>query len=168
MGGMGGPGMGSVYPAGVAPWEQDQKALFFNDRTGILFVRATLSDLDIIEQAIQILNVAPPQVEIEARFAEINQTDSKALGFDWLLGNTLIGGGRLGLSGGSAPSYTGQPSAANPGSISPVDGSQILPGVCSPEPVQRAWLRLGPTISWSPRDCAIRLPTAAKSRKFSA
>jgi general secretion pathway protein D len=102
--------------------------LFFNDRTGILFVRATLSDLDIIEQAIQILNVAPPQVEIEARFAEINQTDSKALGFDWLLGNTLIGGGRLGLSGGSAPSYTGQPSAANPGSISPVDGSQILPG----------------------------------------
>ena len=128
MGGMGGPGMGSVYPAGVAPWEQDQKALFFNDRTGILFVRATLSDLDIIEQAIQILNVAPPQVEIEARFAEINQTDSKALGFDWLLGNTLIGGGRLGLSGGSAPSYTGQPSAANPGSISPVDGSQILPG----------------------------------------
>ena len=127
-GGMGGAGMGSVYPAGVAPWEQDQKALFFNDRTGILFVRATLSDLDIIEQAIQILNVAPPQVEIEARFAEINQTDSKALGFDWLLGNTLIGGGRLGLSGGSAPSYTGQPSAANPGSISPVDGSQILPG----------------------------------------
>jgi general secretion pathway protein D len=128
MGGMGGAGMGGIYPPGVAPWEQDQKALFFNDRTGILFVRATLSDLDIIEQAIQILNVAPPQVEIEARFAEINQTDSKALGFDWLLGNTLIGGGRLGLSGGSAPSYTGQPSAANPGSISPVDGSQILPG----------------------------------------
>jgi len=127
MGGMGG-GMGSVYPPGVAPWEQDQKALFFNDRTGILFVRATLSDLDIIEKAIQILNVAPPQVEIEARFAEINQTDSKALGFDWLLGNTLMGGGRLGLSGGSSPSYTGQPSAANPGSISPVDGSQILPG----------------------------------------
>jgi Flp pilus assembly secretin CpaC/tetratricopeptide (TPR) repeat protein len=127
MGGMGG-GAGGPYPAGVAPWEQDQKALFFNDRTGILFVRATLSDLDVIEKAIQILNVAPPQVEIEARFAEINQTDSKALGFDWLLGNTLIGGGRLGLSGGSAPSYTGQPSAANPGSISPVDGSQILPG----------------------------------------
>jgi len=127
MGGMGG-GAGGPYPAGVAPWEQDQKALFFNDRTGILFVRATLSDLDVIEKAIQILNVAPPQVEIEARFAEINQTDSKALGFDWLLGNTLMGGGRLGLSGGSAPSYTGQPSAANPGSISPVDGSQILPG----------------------------------------
>jgi len=127
-GGMGMGGMGGIYPPGVAPWEQDQKALFFNDRTGILFVRATLSDLDIIEKAIQILNVAPPQVEIEARFAEINQTDSKALGFDWLLGNTLMGGGRLGLSGGSAPSYTGQPSAANPGSISPVDGSQILPG----------------------------------------
>ncbi len=126
MGGMGG-GMGGAYPPGVAPWEQDQKALFFNDRTGILFVRATLSDLDVIEKAIQILNVTPPQVEIEARFAEINQTDSKALGFDWLLGNALLGGGRLGLSGGSAPSYTGQPSRANPGSTS-VDGSQVLPG----------------------------------------
>jgi len=113
--------MGSIYPAGVAPWEQDQKALFFNDRVGILFVRATLSDLDIIEKAIQILNVAPPQVEIEARFAEINQTDSKAIGFDWLLGNALMGGGRLGLSGGSSPSYTGQPSLANP-------GSENLPG----------------------------------------
>jgi type II secretory pathway component HofQ len=88
--------------------------LFFNDRTGILFVRATLSDLDVIEKAIQILNVAPPQVEIEARFAEIDQTDSKALGFDWLLGNTLMGGGRLGLSGGSAPSYTGQPTCGQP------------------------------------------------------
>jgi general secretion pathway protein D len=126
MGGMGG-GMGGGFPPGVAPWEQDQKALFFNDRTGILFVRATLSDLDVIEKAIQILNVTPPQVEIEARFAEINQTDSKALGFDWLLGNALLGGGRLGLSGGSAPSYTGQPSRANPGSTS-VDGSQVLPG----------------------------------------
>jgi general secretion pathway protein D len=120
MGGMGG-GMGGVYPNGVAPWEQDQKALFFNDRVGILFVRATLSDLDIIEKAIQILNVAPPQVEIEARFAEINQTDNKAIGFDWLLGNALMGGGRLGLSGGSSPSYTGQPSLANP-------GSENLPG----------------------------------------
>ncbi|HTI69304.1 MAG TPA: hypothetical protein VMF06_05035 [Candidatus Limnocylindria bacterium] len=109
----------------------DQKALFFNDRTGLLFVRATLSDLDIIEKAIQALNQAPPQVQIEARFAEVNQTDTKALGFDWYLGNFLLGGGKVGLTGGSAPSIQGRPSAANPGS-SVVDASgnviSSLPG----------------------------------------
>ena len=127
LGGGGGFGGGAQLGAGGANPDQDQKALFFNDRTGILFVRATLSDLDIIEKAIQILNVAPPQIEIEARFAEISQTDNKALGFDWLMGNILLGGGKSAISGGSAPSFAGAPSAANPGSTS-ADGSQILPG----------------------------------------
>ncbi|MBK8001637.1 MAG: hypothetical protein IPK15_23775 [Verrucomicrobia bacterium] len=61
------------------------KQLIFNDRLGQLMVRATLQDLDIIEQAVQVLNMAPPQVTIEAKFAEITQQDSKALGFDWFL-----------------------------------------------------------------------------------
>ncbi|MFM7103310.1 MAG: type II secretion system protein GspD [Verrucomicrobiota bacterium] len=92
----------------------DQKALFFNDRTGILFVRATLSDLDIIEQAIQVLNVAPPQIQVEAKFAEITQQDSKAVGFDWWLGNITMTGGRLGAQGGSAPSFQGNSTFSNP------------------------------------------------------
>ncbi|MBN8246760.1 MAG: hypothetical protein J0L84_04875, partial [Verrucomicrobia bacterium] len=95
----------------------NQKALFFNDRTGILFVRATLADLDIIERAIQMLNVAPPQVEIESRFAEVTQSDAKALGFQYYLGNWLSGGGKVGWQGGTAPSF-GSPqssgSTANP------------------------------------------------------
>ncbi len=41
-----------------------QKAIFFNDRTGVLFVRATLRELDIVEKALQALNMAPPQVQI--------------------------------------------------------------------------------------------------------
>ena len=59
--------------------------LFWNDRSGVLFVKATMADLDLIEQAIQILNIAPPQITIDAKFIEVREIDSKALGFDWYL-----------------------------------------------------------------------------------
>jgi tetratricopeptide (TPR) repeat protein len=103
------------------------KALFWNDRLGVLFVRATLQDLDTIEQAVQVLNMTPPQITIEAKFAEVSQEDSKALGFDWFLGNVLIGDGRMGLQGGSAPSFLGQPSTANPLGLFPTLGNAQLP-----------------------------------------
>ena len=90
------------------------KAIFFNDRTGVLFVRATLRDLDIIEGALQALNVTPPQVTIETKFAEISQRDDKALGFDWYLGNTLFNDGKAGLQGGTAPSFANSGGSANP------------------------------------------------------
>ncbi len=98
------------------------KSVFFNDRSGILFVRATLQDLEIIETAVQALNTAPPQVTIESKFAEISQEDSKALGFDWFWGNTLAAGGKIGMQGGPAPSFAGRPSAANPSGIFPGPG----------------------------------------------
>jgi len=90
------------------------KAIFFNDRLGMLMVRATLADLDVIEQAVQMLNMAPPQVTIDAKFAEVTQEDAKALGFDWFWGNTLLFNQRAGVQGGTAPSFAGQPSTANP------------------------------------------------------
>ena len=121
-GGFGGQAQQQQFGLNGQAQEVDAKALFFNDRTGILFVRATLSDLDIIEKAIQALNVGPANIEIEARFAEISQTDSKALGFQWFLGNFLMGGGKVGLSGGSAPSFQGAPSAANPDGVFPQYG----------------------------------------------
>ena len=102
-------------------------------------VRASLADLEIIESAIEVLNADPPQVTIEAKFTEISQEDSKALGFDWFLGNTLLGGGRLGAQPGTAPSY-GSPglsaSRANPSGISRVQGHVIRPpGFSLPPPV---------------------------------
>src|SRR5262249_43671729 len=90
------------------------KSVFFNDRAGTLLVKASLQDLDIIEQAIQILNVAPPQVNIKAKFIEVTQNDARALGFDWYLGNVLMNNNALGLQGGTAPTFQGQPSAGNP------------------------------------------------------
>ena len=123
-GGVGGGGGGGGGGFGLAAQGGDpgsnQKAIFFNDRTGILFIRATLSDLDIIEQAIQALNVAPPQVTIETKFAEVVQADKKALGFDWFVGNLLFGGGGIvGAQGGSAPTMAGRPSKANPSGTFP-------------------------------------------------
>ena len=65
--------------------------MFFNDRLGYLFVKATEDDLDTIERAIQVLNQVPPQVHIKARFIEVSQTDNKQLGFDWYLGQFNLG-----------------------------------------------------------------------------
>jgi len=102
--------------------------VFFNDRTGILLVRATLQDLDIIETALQALNITPDQVTIEVKFVEIGQDDTKALGFDWFLGNTLMKGGAIGMSGGTYPSVVGSPSSANPYGVFPgVGAASVAP-----------------------------------------
>jgi hypothetical protein len=91
------------------------KSLFFNDRLGKLFVKATADDLDTIERAIEALNEVAPQVHIKSRFIEVAQTDSKALGFDWYLGQFNVNGsGSVVGSGGSSPSLTTPVSAANP------------------------------------------------------
>ncbi len=90
------------------------KSIFFNDREGSLVVRATLQDLDTIETAVQVLNIAPPQVNIKAKFVEVSQNDTRALGFDWYLGNVMAHNGAIALSGGTAPSFAGAPSTANP------------------------------------------------------
>ncbi|HTD66405.1 MAG TPA: hypothetical protein VK846_07745, partial [Candidatus Limnocylindria bacterium] len=43
------------------------KSVFFNERTGVLMVRATLPDLDVVEKAVQLLNTSPPQVSIRVK-----------------------------------------------------------------------------------------------------
>ncbi len=97
------------------------KAVFFNDRTGILLVKATEQDLDTIDKAIQTLNVVAPQVHIKARFIEVVQNDNKQLGFDWYLGQFNLGnqavgqGGNPGsLNAGSAANARCSPSAHFP------------------------------------------------------
>jgi type II secretory pathway component GspD/PulD (secretin)/tetratricopeptide (TPR) repeat protein len=95
------------------------KTVFFNDRQGVLIVRATVQDLDMIEAAIQILNIVPPQINIKSKIIEVSQDDTKALGFDWYLGNVLMNNGSIGGQAGTAPSYTGVPTAANPLGVFP-------------------------------------------------
>jgi tetratricopeptide (TPR) repeat protein len=88
------------------------KSLFFNDRLGELFVRGTQQDLDTIENAIEVLNRVAPQIHIKARFIEIDENNSSALGFDWYLGNYV--NGKVIANGGSAPSLNVPVSSANP------------------------------------------------------
>ena len=86
------------------------KAFVWNDRKGVLTVRATAQDLDLIAAAVETLNQSPPQVNIKAKFAEITQDDNRALGFQWTLGNVNIGNSLIG-SGGTQPSLNGTTSA---------------------------------------------------------
>jgi general secretion pathway protein D len=65
------------------------------------------------------LNITPDQVQIETRVAEISQRDNKAVGFDWYLGNFLLGNGKAGVQGGTAPSFNDSSSEANPLGVFP-------------------------------------------------
>jgi general secretion pathway protein D len=112
------------------------KAIFFNDREGTLFVHATLADLDLIESGVQVLNIEPAQVNIKTRFVEVAQNDTRALGFDWYLGNFLMNRNSIGVQGGTAPPFNGAPSAANPLGTFPsggttAQGNSDLPGLLS-------------------------------------
>src|SRR5260370_41344513 len=97
------------------------KTVFFNDRDGTLFARATLQDLDIIETAVQVLNIAPPEVNIKAKFIEVSQNDSRALGFQWYLGNVLMNNGSIIRLGGPTPHFTGAPRTGQPPETLPPD-----------------------------------------------
>ncbi|MCL1857426.1 MAG: hypothetical protein FWF84_07315, partial [Kiritimatiellaeota bacterium] len=50
-----------------------------------LVVKNTDENIAILETVLGFLNVTPKQVEIEARFVEVLQTDTESLGFEWIL-----------------------------------------------------------------------------------
>ena len=125
------------------PVRNPGKALFFNDRLGMLLVRATMEELDIIEAAIDVLNIVPPQVNIKAKFVEIQQDDTKALGFDWYLGNVLMNNDSIGAQAGTAPSFNGAPTAANPLGVFPGNPFANPPTTIAPScdgPAFDVWL----------------------------
>jgi len=53
-------------------------------------------------------------VNIRVKFVEVSQNDTKALGFDWYLGNLSMNSGSIVASGGTQPTLTGAPTPANP------------------------------------------------------
>ena len=104
------------------------KVVIFNDRKGTLTVRATAEDLDLIEAAIQTLNTSPPEINIKAKFVEITQNDSRALGFQWNLGNFKIGAnGAVVASGGTQPTLQNtQNGTTFPGVTNAITGISTL------------------------------------------
>jgi general secretion pathway protein D len=93
------PGLGAEPAAGAADQQSDWKGFFgtmgvnwpkgssiqYLPTAGKLVVKNTVDNLATFEEVLTILNVVPNQIEIEARFVEIKQTDLSSLGFEWLL-----------------------------------------------------------------------------------
>jgi general secretion pathway protein D len=93
-------GQGVVFPPGASA--------HFLPESSRLIVRNTEDNLELVDALVEQASVAgPKQVEIEAKFLEVNQTNLKELGFDWLLGQFNIGNhnvfGGGGTSGTSPP-----------------------------------------------------------------
>lgn len=70
--------------------DQPKKAIFFNPKTGVLFVRANLKDLGVVESALHTINITRPQVTLDTCIAEISRGDTNSSGLNWFLGSTLI------------------------------------------------------------------------------
>ncbi len=94
---------GVVFPPGASA--------NFLPQSSRLIVRNTQDNLELVDALVEQASVSgPKQVEIEAKFVEITQSNLKELGFDWLLGQFNIGGQRV-FGGGGTP---GNAAAGNP------------------------------------------------------
>ncbi|NKB25646.1 MAG: hypothetical protein GKR87_14995 [Kiritimatiellae bacterium] len=60
-------------------------SITYNPSISALIVANTVENLDVFERILVQLNVIPKQVEIEARFVEVSQTDLGELGLEWIL-----------------------------------------------------------------------------------
>ncbi|MBX3732673.1 MAG: hypothetical protein KF791_08770 [Verrucomicrobiae bacterium] len=71
-------------------------AVYFNDRTGALFVRATLADLDRTQRILAVLNVhgrdddesVGPAITLKVQLADVRVDSAEDLGLDWLFGRS--------------------------------------------------------------------------------
>ena len=96
----------------------------FLPQSSRLIVRNTADNLELVDAIVEQASVAgPKQVEIEAKFIEINQNNLKELGFDWLLGQFNVGNHKIFAGGGT--SGTGAP-------VNPADWPFVPPGSTNP------------------------------------
>lgn len=68
---------GVKFPAGAS--------ITYNATISQLIVANTADNLETFERILQKINVVPNQVEIEARFVEVEQSDLEELGLQWIL-----------------------------------------------------------------------------------
>ena len=61
-------------------------AIFYKPQAGLLLVRASLEDLDVVEAVITRVMTSPPQLLIEAKLVEVSDAAALALGLDKSLG----------------------------------------------------------------------------------
>ena len=103
-------------------------SFYYNERTSTIIVRNTVENLENFERVLATLNTVPPQVEIEAKFVEISQSDLDELGFDWQVGGTQLGSfDASGGNGGAAfPPGSGSAGSPNLDVTSGLRGSSVI------------------------------------------
>jgi general secretion pathway protein D len=69
--------MGVEWPRGTR--------ISYLQELGRLVVANTIENHEKLEQILRDINIVPSQIEIEARFVEVQQSDTDSLGFEWLL-----------------------------------------------------------------------------------
>jgi type II secretory pathway component GspD/PulD (secretin)/beta-lactamase regulating signal transducer with metallopeptidase domain len=110
------------------------RAVAFNDKLGLLMVKATPSELDKIERVIQTLNQTTPQIHVKARFIEVEQDINAARSFDWYLGSFT--NGPVVANGGSTLLLAVPVSATNPpGSFPGSTAASRIPDPASNQPL---------------------------------
>lgn len=87
-------------------------SLVYNDRTSTIITRNTPENIEIFERVLSGYNLVPTQIEIEAKFVEISQSDLDELGFDWQVGTKSLGS--FDVTGGSGAESFPPGSGANP------------------------------------------------------
>jgi len=92
--------------------------------SGVLLVTNTPSELDKVEQLVNITIKTPKQVKITTKFVEISQENNDELGFDWIISPFGVSN-NIFLGGGTKGNQTGRTGGDF---ISPVNG-QAIPGV---------------------------------------
>ena len=94
---------GVPFPTGAS--------ITYNPAISQLIVANTAENLETFERILQQINVIPNQVEIEARFIEVNQNDLEELGLQWILNDNWEiatkrdgSGGRIQMNAGNITS----------------------------------------------------------------
>jgi general secretion pathway protein D len=87
-----GAGIGDAVPSDLKGYFSNMGVNFpkgssitYNSAIGKVIVANTADNLVVFERILSELNVVPKQVEIEARFVEVNETDMYEAGLEWLL-----------------------------------------------------------------------------------
>ena len=73
-------------PATAVQVSAPQATIIADERTNTLIIRGTQAQVDQIGQIIPSLDVRVPQVNLQVRIQEINETASRSLGVDWKAG----------------------------------------------------------------------------------
>jgi len=91
---------GVQFPAGAS--------ITYNTAISQLIVANTAENLETFERILQQINIIPNQVEIEARFIEVNQNDLEELGLQWIMNDNWEiatkrdgSGGRIQMNAGN-------------------------------------------------------------------